>query len=61
MEAIPNHVENKARTQSDKWKQIMNDYQELACFINIGIMSWLLLFGGPSRTSKPNILLKKHI
>jgi hypothetical protein len=54
MEAIPNHVENKVRVQPDKWKQLMDDYHELACFTNIEIMSWPLLFGGLSRTSKPS-------
>jgi len=25
MEAIPNHVESKARAQPEKWKQVMDD------------------------------------
>jgi hypothetical protein len=35
MEAIPNHVESRAKTQPQKWKQVMDDYQELICLTNI--------------------------
>jgi hypothetical protein len=35
MEAIPDHVESKAKTQLEKWKQIMDDYHEFACLNNV--------------------------
>jgi hypothetical protein len=35
MEAIPNHVESRAKTQLEKWKQVMDDCQELTCFTDI--------------------------
>jgi hypothetical protein len=35
MEIIPNHVESKARTQFEKWKQVMDDCQELAYLSDI--------------------------
>jgi hypothetical protein len=35
MEAILDHVESKAMTQLKKWKQIMDDCQELAYLTNI--------------------------
>jgi hypothetical protein len=35
MEAIPNHVESKAKIRLKKWKQVVDDYQELICLTNI--------------------------
>ncbi len=35
MEAIPDHVESRAKTQPEKWKQVMGDCLELASLTNI--------------------------
>jgi hypothetical protein len=35
METIPNHVESRAKTRSEKWKQVMDDCKELTCLTNI--------------------------
>jgi hypothetical protein len=62
MEAIPNHVESRAKIQLEKWKQIMDDCQELAYLTNIANCApWPLLSGGLLKISKPSILLGKHI
>jgi hypothetical protein len=35
MEAIPDHVESRAKIQLEKWKQAVDDHHELAYLINI--------------------------
>jgi hypothetical protein len=36
METIPNHVVNQVHVDLEQWKQLMNYYQKLACFTNLG-------------------------
>ncbi len=61
MEIIPNHVESKARTQFEKWKQVMDDCQELAYLSDIAYHAMAFIIWGLSKINKPSILLGKHI
>jgi hypothetical protein len=36
MEIIPDHVVSQTHAKLEQWKQLMDYYQELACFIDLG-------------------------